>query len=57
MRSATEKITALAALDRHAFSAIKNSYEQTGRAKDNNFIDCWFSESTHEKLVDASRKF
>lgn len=64
-QAATEKITALAALDGKAFSAIKSnrveairdSYEKTGRAKDEIFLDCWFSESTREKLVAASRKF
>jgi enoyl-CoA hydratase/carnithine racemase len=64
-QSATERIATLAALDRHAFStiknnrveAIKNSYEQTGRAKDKIFIDCWFSEPTQQKLAEAARKF
>jgi len=64
-QSATEKIAPLAALDRHAFSAIKtnrveaikNSYAQTGRAKDKIFIDCWFSEHTQKKLAEAARKF
>lgn len=64
-QTATEKIATLAALDRRAFSAIKNnrveaiknSYEQTGRAKDKIFIDCWFSEPTQQKLAEAARKF
>jgi enoyl-CoA hydratase/carnithine racemase len=65
MQYASGKIATLAALDRKAFSAIKNnrgeaiksSYEKTGREKDKIFIDCWFSEPTQRKLAEASRKF
>lgn len=64
-QSAAERIGALGALDRRAFSAIKtnrveaikNSYEKSGRAKDKIFIDCWFTESTQKTLHEASRKF
>lgn len=65
MQHAMEKIAALAAMERKAFSAIKEnrvgeireSYEKTGRANDRIFIDCWFSDETQTKLVEAAQKF
>jgi enoyl-CoA hydratase/carnithine racemase len=64
-QSAAERIARIAAMDRKPFAAIKanrveaikNSYEQTGRAKDEIFIDCWFSESTRNTLIEAAKKF
>jgi enoyl-CoA hydratase/carnithine racemase len=64
-QSAAERIARIAAMDRKPFAAIKSnrveaieeSYEKTGRAKEEIFIDCWFSESTQNTLIEAAKKF
>lgn len=64
-QSAVERIARIAAMDRKPFAAIKanrveaikESYEKTGRAKDEIFIDCWFTESTRKTLIEAAKKF
>ena len=64
-KAAIEKVAGLAALDKKAFSAIKmnrvetikESYERNGRAKNEFFLDCWFSESTQKILKATSEKF
>jgi len=62
---AIEKITELAALPGQAFAAIKANrvevirlaYEKNHRAKNETFLDCWFSPSTRELLAKAAEKF
>jgi enoyl-CoA hydratase/carnithine racemase len=62
---AIKKAAALAALPRHAFSAIKANrvqsillpYETHARQKNETFLDCWFNPRTQELLKEAARKF
>ena len=62
---AIEKITELAGLPSPAFSAIKTNrveqiqqaYEKNNKAKNEVFLDCWFSKPVQELLIEASEKF
>jgi enoyl-CoA hydratase/carnithine racemase len=64
-QSAIEKVAGLAAFHARPFSAIKenrveeikDSYEKNKRAKNEFFLDCWFSESTQKILKATSQKF
>jgi len=62
---AIEKITKLAALPGQAFAAIKAnrveairmSYEENYKSKNETFLDCWFSQPVQELLSQAAEKF
>ena len=62
---AVERVAAVAALPRHAFSAIKESrtetirqrYEARGREACERFLDCWFAPSTRPLLEKAAETF
>ena len=62
---AIEKITELAALSGQAFAAIKANrveeirlaYEKNYKAKNEIFLDCWFSPPVQELLTRAAEKF
>lgn len=62
---AIEKITELAALPGQAFAAIKTNrveairlaYEKNYKAKNEIFLDCWFSQQVQELLSKAADKF
>jgi enoyl-CoA hydratase/carnithine racemase len=62
---AVEKIAELAALSREAFTTIKANrvdairlrYEKQSPSKNENFLDCWFSETTQALLAEAAQKF
>lgn len=48
---------AFAAVKANKVDPIKRRYAAGGRANDDRFLDCWFSEATQQKLFDASLKF
>jgi Delta3-Delta2-enoyl-CoA isomerase len=62
---ALEKISEIAALPGQAFAAIKANrvesirlaYEKNYKAKNETFLDCWFSPSVQELLRKAAEKF
>jgi enoyl-CoA hydratase/carnithine racemase len=62
---AVEKIAELAALPRAAFTAVKANrvdairvnYEKNHSSKNEDFLDCWFSEPTQALLKEAAQKF
>ena len=62
---AVKKIAKLAALPREAFSAIKANrieairyrYEKNHASRNENFLDCWFSQPVQALLVEAAQKF
>ena len=62
---AVEKIAELASLPRAAFTAIKANrveiirlrYEENYRVKNENFLDCWFSQQGQAMITEAARKF
>lgn len=62
---AIEKITELATLPGDAFAeikanrveAIRLSYQENHQAKNEAFLECWFSPSTQELLTKAAEKF
>jgi len=63
--SAVEKVSGIASHPHQAFTEIKknrvepilNLYEQYHIAKNNAFIDCWFSDPVRRLLDEAARKF
>ncbi|MBN1833691.1 MAG: enoyl-CoA hydratase/isomerase family protein [Deltaproteobacteria bacterium] len=65
MQKATEKAAKLSEFQVHAFSAIKsyrteeirNRYEKNGKARNEAFLDCWFSEPTQRLLKEACQRF
>ena len=61
---AIEKVAQLSAFENQAFSAIKENrteeikwrYEKNQRAKNEAFLDCWFSEPVRRILKEAAEK-
>ena len=62
---AFERVAHIAAFSHTAFTAIKANrietvtarYEAHGEAKDDEFLDCWFTEATQANLRQAAAKF
>ena len=62
---ALEIVASVAKLPAKAFQAskanrveaIRSSYENSFRAKNEAFLDCWFSSETQELLSEAAKKF
>lgn len=62
---AVKKITELAALPASGFAAIKANrveatqlrYQENYRSKNDEFLDCWFSDSVQALLKEAAKKF
>jgi len=60
-----ERLSRIASHPRQAFAAakangverIKRRYEKRCQAKNDQFLDCWFSEPVQKTLLEASMKF
>jgi enoyl-CoA hydratase/carnithine racemase len=48
---------AFAAVKANKVEAIKRRYQESGKTKNETFLDCWFSDSVQHKLREASVKF
>jgi enoyl-CoA hydratase/carnithine racemase len=48
---------AFAAVKANKVEAIKRRYQESGKAKNETFLDCWFSDPVQHKLRQASVKF
>lgn len=65
IQKAKEKAAELANHQAYAFSAVKScrieeirgKYEQNIKARNETFLDCWFSEPTRRMLEEAAQKF
>jgi enoyl-CoA hydratase/carnithine racemase len=60
-----ERISQIASYPREAFAAVKSNkveeikrkYEKNFKAKNEEFLDCWFSDPARKNLLEASTKF
>jgi len=63
--AAIDRLTRISGSDSRAFASVKSTrtdyvarlYETNGARKREEFLDCWFSDNTRKRLLEASEKF